>query len=272
MAEVNRSASRRSALVWVCIIILGGALPFRSAHAGPVTLGPITFTGSISNRSASVKFEQIGRQLKVTLINTSTADVLKAPDVLTAVFFSAGGDPKFKPASAVVPIGNFILFGKTGRRGTTVGGEWAYRNDLSGAPGDANEGISSAAFSLGPITSLFTAKNRFPGGNLQGPASPDGLQYGITSTNDNPFTGTWDVSSDNKLIKNTVVFLLNGVPSNWKLTEDIITDVSFQYGTALSDPVVPAQFENGKLIPEPSTFVLAGAGVLLAGLLVRKRR
>jgi len=270
MAEHYHSARRLSVLVMVSLVLLIGALPFRSTLAGPITL-----TGSISNLNASVTFQQIGRQLKVTLINTSTAGVLAPPDVLTAVFFSIfsiAGDPIpiLKPASAVVPKGNTLLYfkvnGSSKKGPVVVGGEWAYRNALSGIPDHADEGISSSAF----ISTLFGTGKYFPGPHRKGPTSLDGvdIEYGLVGTNGvSPSSDNFDVTGDNTLIKNTVVFKLNGLPKHWVLQTDSIADVSFQYGNTLVDPNVPA-----KVIPEPSSFALAGVGVLLAASLVRKRR
>jgi len=60
-----------------------------------------------------------------------------------------------------------------------VGGSWAYAAGLSGAPGGANEGISSAGFAL------FGPGNLFPGAALPGDSStPGGLDRGLTTATD----------------------------------------------------------------------------------------
>ena len=137
---------------------------------------------------------------------------------------------------------------------TFVGGEWAYASVLVGAPLGATEGISSAGLGLfGGAT--------FPGTNLQGPAAVNGLQYGITSAGDILATGNAAVTGGNALIQNQVVFTLAGVGLS------TVSNVSFQYGTALTEPnctppVPPTENPpvGGQMVPIESTaLLLAGA-------------
>jgi hypothetical protein len=204
-----------------------------------------------------VSFDIVGGNLLATLTNTSGLDVLVPADVLTGVFFDITGDPLLTAVSANVASGSSVLFGTTDP-GSGVGGEWAYTNDLSGAPGGARQGISSSGLGL------FGPALLFPGSNLQGPSSPDGLQYGITSAGDNPATGNAAVTGANALTKNAVDFVLTGLPVNFSLAS--ISNVSFQYGTALSEPSFPGN--PGGEVPEPSTVVLFATGI---GLILAKR-
>lgn len=215
----------------------------------------ITYTGSDATRHATAIFDAQGTDLVVTLINSSQNDVLVPTDVLTGVFFDIGGAAlSLTRTSAVVPAGSLVLFGGTDAGGV-VGGEWAYLGGLAGAPHGASYGISSSGLGL------FGPGNVFPGTNLQGPADPDGLQYGITSDGDNPATGNTPVTGTNALIQDTVVFTLGGLPVGFDPAA-LIGNVSFQYGTALTEPNVPGT-------PGPASGVL---GAMAVALVARRRR
>jgi hypothetical protein len=226
-----------------------------------------TFTATSGSHAASADFVQNGSNLQLTLTNTSTADVLDPTDVLTAVFFDIKNSPTLTPVSAVLANGSTVLFpdpsfAPSGTDpGGVVGGEWAYKNGLSGAPGSAKQGVSSTGLNL------FGPGDLFPGSNLQGPVSPDGIQYGITSAGDNPATGNTPVTGANALIKNSVVFTLSGMPEG--CTTNDISNVWFQYGTALTDPSFPGDPRTS--VPEPGTWALLFAGLVTGVGFMRRR-
>jgi hypothetical protein len=226
--------------------------------AGLAEATPLTVSFSSGSLAASATFDTSGTDLIMTLTNTSLFDVLVPVDVLTAVFFDINGVGALGPTSALLDAGSAVFFGPDG--GGNVGGEWAYAAGLAGAPGGATEGISSAGFGL------FGAAN-FGGANLQGPAAVDGLQYGLTSAGDDTTTGNAAVTGGFALIQNGVVFTLSGLPDGFDPSgAGNIANVSFQYGTSLTEPNCTGAgcFPS---VPEPSTVLLLGAGLIsVAGL------
>lgn len=234
--------TQRTGLRIRLLVILAAGL---CATAGATS---ITYSGSSGIRSAEVVFDLTGTNLTVTLTNTSVYDVLVPDQVLTAVFFDYSG-PALTPVSALVSVGSTVAFGPS--NGGNVGGEWAYAEIVNPiSPGDS--GISSSGFGL------FGAGN-FDGPDLQNPASVDGLQYGLTSAGDDLTTGNAAVTGQFALIKNSAQMVLT-TASGFQLSD--ITNVSFQYGTALSDPNVP--------VPEPASLALVVMGLI--GFVVHRSR
>jgi hypothetical protein len=246
-----------------CLFVLSAGLLAAQAHAGP-----ITFTGNSGSYAASAEFSVSGGNLLVKLTNSSTADVLVPADVLTSVFFRIAGNPALTPVSALLTAGSSVIFGPDG--GGNVGGEWAYASGLAGAPGGANAGISSSGLGL------FGSGN-FNGVNLQGPIAVNGMQYGIVSAGDNSATGNEPVTGTNAFIKNSVEFTLSGLLPGFDPSV-AISNVSFQYGTALLEanvPGVPVVLDGpgpgGNVLPVPGGLPLLGTAVLALGFIRRRR-
>ena len=227
----------------------------------------VVFGSSSGDRAAAASFDIVGGALEVVLSNTSMADTLVPSDVLTGVFFNIDGNPALTRISAVTDGPTYLGTTFVSGAGAAVGGEWAYRNGLSQYA--ANSGISSSGLGL------FGPGNVFPGANLSGPVSPGGSSYGLASAADIQSTGNGGVLG-NELTRNSVTFLLGGLPAHFSLSN--IGNVTFQYGTSLSEPhvawnsvrLVDDAFIQ-RAVAEPATVGLAGVG-LLALLAGRRRR
>ena len=189
----------------------------------------LLFTTAPGAMAASADFTILpGNLLQVTLTNTGTGDPAAPGNILSALFFNLAGDPLLSRDSAVLGAGSTVIHGPTPSTNPTpngVGGEWAYNNTQSVF--GANEGISSAGFGV------FGVGDRFPGNNLQGPDSVNGIQYGITTAFDTPGNDNTGISVG--LIQNQVVFTLD----NFTGSLADISHVSFQYGTALTETNIP---------------------------------
>lgn len=241
-----------------------------------------SFSANAGPYSASVTFTELSATtLGVQLRNTSLNDVLTPAGaldggILTGVFFSINGRPMLSTvgASALVSTLPSSSVSKgvvpVSGPGTNVGGEFAYGFGLAG-PGGATQGISSSGLGL------FGSGN-LNGLDLAGPPSGavDGLQYGITSQGDNLATGNANILG-NELIKYSVDFVLTGWTS-FSGTDAgfraLFTNISFQYGTDLSEPNVPVPPDRGpNPVPVPSGVILMGlGGLLISAYTYRNRR
>lgn len=244
---MNSLYVRRAALCAAGITCLAAG----SASAG------VVWSAVSGSKSASADFSVSGGQLTIVLSNDSMADAGVPTDILTGVYFDIPGSPlSLGKVSVTVASGSAALVGGTGAAaptdaGSVVGGEYGYKGGLVGAPHGAKYGISSSGLGL------FGGGDLFPGSNLEGPGSPDGIQYGITTKGDNLLTGNGGITGTG-LIKYAVVIVLNNAGN---LNPSSITNVSFQYGTDLSEP-------NLQGSPTPGAIALIG----ISGLVASRRR
>jgi len=215
---------------------------------------PITFQaygtnpdpGSLRALSASATFAVVDGRLQIKLTNTSLDDVLLQSDVLTAVFWGYSGTSPgaLTPYSAVLATGSTVLWIlRATRRGCSRRGMGVPEPSIFSGTGTGIGRYCSAGFQV------FGTAN-FPGSNLDGTDAVNGLNYGITSLYDNPNTPPQPpppggpVTGSIPLIKNSVVFTLSGIPSNFNPAASI-TNVYFWYGTGTQNdepqfgPLVP---------------------------------
>lgn len=221
-----------------------GAMLFISASSSAVASFE-SFSGSSGDLSAQVDFSLSGSTLTVTLINSSSSDVLVPTDILTGVFFDSADT--LTPVSASLD-GSTVYYGTiTPGSSSEVGNGWGYASGVSA------HGENSAISAMGAVTGL--GHSNF--GNQSTPLQ--GVDYGILSAGDNSATGNGGVTGHGPLIKDQVQFILTA-PSGFTLS-DLGDSVVFQYGTALTDTSLAGSAQV-TAVPEPST-VFAGALLLL---------
>jgi len=106
------------------------------------------------------------------------------------------------------------------------------------------------------------------------------IDYGLTNTGDNVTTSQAQQLFNTPLIQDTITFTLDGLPAGFGLTPSTISNVRFQYGTALSeDPfiAVPTGLDLNPLppiqaVPELASVLLLGSGLSVVGLLAWRKR
>ncbi|HEY3269410.1 MAG TPA: XDD4 family exosortase-dependent surface protein [Armatimonadota bacterium] len=189
-------------------------------------------------------------QLFIDLTNTGAP--AKAPsDALMALLFTVSPSLTLTPVSAALKPGSTF----TNPAAYSLGQEWQYRSGISG-PGSTNAGISAAGLGL------FSAANFAPGGqNLQG------MDYGIVN----------GVSSSANSPTQSAVFVNNSARFTFSAPNVELADISnvaFQFGTALDEPRLPGTPDppSPPAVPEPGALALVGCGALGALPMLRRRR
>jgi|ERR1017187_947663 hypothetical protein len=225
----------------------------------------LTYTATNKTLSASATFAVSDLKLVITLSNTASNDPSTSAEILTGIFFTLVGDPALTRTSALLGPDTAIK-GRPGVSGPgmDVGGQWAYRNDLTGLPHGADEGLSIASLKQ------FGKRYRFSGPKL---LAPSGVRFGLTTDFDNMGNDKGSLKRK-QLIENTVIFTLGGLPTNFTFAD--ISNVSFQYGTSLRDAGLNlagtiSGGNGGPVIPEPGTSVLIVTGLVWVFALVRRQ-
>jgi hypothetical protein len=225
------------------------------------------FGFSQGDLSAKVTFEAVGDTLIVTLENTATADVAVPTDVLTGVFFDIegfGGALTGESALLTEVMASSVLFGSgLGDTGDGYNGAGDIGSEAGYRIGASSEiaGLGDHAIGMVGMDDFLGVNTRFDqvaGHNLQGPDSPNGIQYGIVNSG---YTGGGNspIDGPNALITSGVIFTFSGFSG---LREADISNIAFNYGTGLNP------------IPEPSAALVFSLGLLVVGrhLGIRKRK
>jgi hypothetical protein len=241
-----------------------GAAASLNAYAAPITyVASGTTSGGVAV-SAAAMFDISGNELTITLTNTSPANDKKdvPGSTLTGIFWNFTRNPTLTPVSATVAPGAIVgadcsVASCAGV--TNVGGEFGYEADQFVAISGADRGIASSGYL---DTGLNHNAGNFNGANLDGPASIDGINFGIISAAPGfePNNGLSKVP----VIVDTVVFKLTGANG---LSIDDISHVNFQYGTDFSELHLHGKVDNSGgggngQVPEPATVAMLGLGLL----------
>lgn len=211
----------------------------------------MSFTFSDATHAAFADFSVVGGNLQITLANTFAGNTAGLADVLTGVFFS--GANGLTPMSAVVPMGSTEWIQTAGTvlgSALSVGGDWQYKSGLTGLPGGGTAGISSAGLGI------FG-----PSGNFGSPSVKlGGAGYGLVSAG---YLGLAQGGLGNltePVFEYSAIFTLSGLGAGFDPGN--ISNVYFQYGTALAQTSVP----DGA-----STAVLVGLALAACSMVGRKR-
>jgi hypothetical protein len=243
----------------------------------------VVFNGSGSGLSAQASFTIVGSTLEILLTNTDAATGAGAPkdpaSVLSGLFFNIGA-VTLTPVSATIQPGGSIIQGSNcyvpsdcSTGDVNVGGEWSYSPlDASWLPGATQQGISSSGY-----LPSNTSSGNFGGPDLESPTALNGIEFGIVPDGWVPWSGNGGLDS-NALIEGTVKFVLS-IPTGVTVTEAMIRDVYFTYGTSAGEGTIPGTTTGSGTttggpttggVPEPA--LLSMLGLALVGVWHRARR
>ena len=252
----------------LCLAVFALAFAAQPAKAG--------FTASSGNLKAQADFTYSGSTLTVTLSNTATVAPSAPADVLTAIYINYAGTTSSLAFTAVGMGNSAAIATATANYGLNpnnvdVGGEWAFKSNIT-VQGNTpfTYGLSSTGLDI------FGGGDRFNTNNIEGPDSPDGVQWGIVSTNYVGGSGNGGMTSG--FVKGTATFkFINSTGFNINQ----ITGVRFQYGTALTEPYINGTQDGNNTtggtaiaVPAPAGFVLLASALPVFGLrrLIRRKR
>ncbi len=195
--------------------------------------------------SANFTFKDSTDTLTVTLTNTATEAIRAQGNALTGVFWQFVPQPTLTRVSAALKSGSKVTLNNVVQNASTynLNSEWAYADGITGYPESAmNNGISASGLGL------FSSNDTFSGSGMIG-----GADYGLISSLG--VTGE-DGTPTRNFVNNSMVFTFS---TSAHLLQTDFKTFAFQYGSALSEPFIPA--------PEP-----ASTAGIVAGLLVMLKR
>lgn len=231
-------------------------------------------SGTSGSYDVSADFEVVGSQLQVTLLNSSSLDVMNPAQVLTALAFDMSGATLSNGHAALDTVSNSQFVYTPSGVTPDLDSGWGYGTNASGW--NPPNGQHNAIAASGLLSGLGHA---FDGSTALG-----GVAYGITSKDDDLSTGNicTDITSPSchgPLEQYGVVFTfdLTTPPGGTFDPMNDISNVAFLFGTALGEgcigqcrsvPQIPPPPGD---IPEPASMLFLGLGALGLGLIRRRK-
>jgi hypothetical protein len=247
-------ATRHSEVANKMSLLIAAAL----ATASCSCFGAITFGGSgTGGRVASVTFSEAGGDLVVTLSTMGKEPTTQwdSTYLLGAVFFNYTGPGTLAAndtsSGAVLPNGDGVIGSLTS--GATIGSYWAYGSGVTGGPNGASQVLTGVGYGLGNLPSTG---NMGPDGQKVGGA--DGSLLGWNNVKN----ANASVTGHEPVAYTTIQFTLMGSDLPSSLVALDFTDVTFQYGTSLTD----TEIAGNLVVPlrEPNYGIAAGILMLSA--------
>ena len=224
-----------------------------TANASPVN--PFLVTGFQGNSSYSALFENLGGGLlQITLSNTGTVAPSDETGVVGALFFNLAGDTVLSPVSMSLGSGSVIVNGSG-----DPSPDWEYAAGISG-PDGATQGLSAAGYGL------FGSGNFCSGSGCGNQLK--GIDWGLVDSAYVPGSGNSSISG-RPMIQDTAVFVLSGISDGFDPSTEI-SSVSAQYTASLTGTNLPGV--DPPSVPEPASYLLFAAGLVLMGTVGKKMR